>query len=114
MADTVLMETIGKNIKRYREKAHLTQVELAELVGVENAFISRMERGQKLMKLKTLLALAEALHVSADLLLYQESQSAQIHTLVLMLEGQSPEFIDGIIDLVRACMENFVSKQDIN
>ena len=66
------------------------------------------------MKLKTLLALAEALHVSADLLLYQESQSAQIHTLVLMLEGQSPEFIDGIIDLVLACMENFVSKQDIN
>ena len=96
MADTVLMETIGKNIKRYREKAHLTQAELAELVGVENAFISRVERGQKLMKLKTLLALAEALHVSADLLLYQESQSAQIHTLVLMLEGQSPEFIDSI------------------
>ena len=31
MADTVLMETIGKNIKRYREKAHLTQAELAVL-----------------------------------------------------------------------------------
>lgn len=42
MADTVLMETIDKNIKRYREKAHLTQAELAELVEVENAFISRV------------------------------------------------------------------------
>lgn len=71
---------------------------------------SRVERGQKLMKLKTLLALADALHVSADLLLYQESRNAQIQTLTLMLEGQSPEFVDGIIELVRTCIENFDSK----
>lgn len=43
MADVALMETIGKNVRKYREKAHLTQAELAELVGVENAFISRVE-----------------------------------------------------------------------
>lgn len=48
MTDLALMETIGKNIKKYREKAHLTQSQLAELVGVENAFISRVERGQNL------------------------------------------------------------------
>lgn len=112
MADVALMETIGKNVKKYREKAHLTQAELAEFVGVENAFISRVERGQKLMKLKTLLALADALHVSADLLLYQESQNAQIQTLALMLEGQSPEFVDGIIELVRICIATFDSKED--
>ena len=64
------------------------------------------------MKLKTLLALADALHVSAVLLLYQESQNAQIQTLALMLEGQSPEFVDGIIELVRTCIANFDSKED--
>ena len=112
MADVALMETIAKNVKKYREKAHLTQAELAEFVGVENAFISRVERGQKLMKLKTLLALADALHVSADLLLYQESQNAQIQTLALMLKGQSPELVDGIIELVRTCIANFDSKED--
>lgn len=111
MADVALMETIGKNVRKYREKAHLTQAELAELVGVENAFISRVERGQKLMKLKTLLALADALHVSADLLLYQESRNAQIQTLTLMLEGQSPEFVDGIIELVRTCIENLIQSK---
>lgn len=62
------------------------------------------------MKLKTLLALADALHVSADLLLYQESRNAQNQTLTLMLEGQSPVFVDGIIELVRTCIENFDSK----
>lgn len=99
-------------MKKYREKAHLTQAELAEFVRVENAFISRVERGQKLMKLKTPLAFADALHVSAVLLLYQESQNAQIQTLALMLEGQSPEFVDGIIELVRTCIANFDSKEE--
>lgn len=112
MTNIALMETIGKNVRKYREKAHLTQSQLAELVGVENAFISRVERGQKLMKLKTLLSLAEALHVSADLLLYEESQNAQFQAITLMLKGQSPEFIDGIIELIRTCIENFDSKQD--
>lgn len=37
MADVALMETIGKNVRKYREKAHLAQAELAEFVGVENA-----------------------------------------------------------------------------
>ena len=99
-------------MKKYRGKAHLTQAELAEFVRVENAFISRVERGQKLMKLKTPLAFADALHVSADLLLYQESQNAQIQTLSLMLEGQSPEFVDGIIKLVCTCIANFDSKEE--
>lgn len=43
MSDVALIETIGKNVKKYQEKAHLTQAELAEFVGVENAFISRVE-----------------------------------------------------------------------
>ena len=52
------------------------------------------------MKLKTLLALADALHVSADLLLYQESRNAQIQTLTLRLEGLAPALVGGSLELV--------------
>lgn len=54
MDDATLAVVIGDNIRRYRERANLTQGQLAEQAGVGTAFISRVERGEKMMKLKTL------------------------------------------------------------
>ena len=85
--------------------------ELAEQVGVGTAFVSRVERGQKRMRLETMLAFADALHISAGLLFYEENRDAQLQTLVKMLEGQPPEFLDGVIALVRVCVENFENRK---
>ena len=108
--ETDILRVIGENTRMYRERAGLTQADLAERVGVGTAFISRVERGQKRMRLETLMAVADALNVSVDLLLYQNNTSAQIRTLASMLEGCSPEFVDGIIMLVRVCLEKFEQK----
>jgi len=45
------------------------------------------------------------------LLFYQENRDGMLLTLAKMLDGQSPEFIEGIIALTRACLENFGNKQ---
>lgn len=108
--ETDILRVIGENTRIYRERAGLTQANLAERVGVGTAFISRVERGQKRMRVETMMAVAEALNVSVGLLLYQESTNAQLQTLTRMLEGCSPEFIDGIIMLVRVCLEKFEHK----
>ena len=54
MAHKILEEIIGKNIARYREAAGLTQATLAEKIGISTAFVSRVERGQKKMKVEIL------------------------------------------------------------
>ena len=108
--ETDILRVIGENTRMYRERAGLTQANLAERVGVGTAFISRAERGQKRMRVETMMAVAEALNVSVDLLLYQKSMNAQLQTLTRMLEGSSPEFIDGIIMLVGVCLEKFEHK----
>ena len=108
--ETDILRVIGENTRMYRERAGLTQADLAERVGVGTAFISRVERGQKRMRVETLVAVAEALNVSVDLLLYRKSMNAQLQTLSHMLEGCSPEFVDGIIMLVRVCLEKFEHK----
>ena len=108
--ETDILRVIGENTRMYRERAGLTQANLAERVGVGTAFISRVERGQKRMRVETMMAVAEALNVSVDLLLYQKSMNAQLQTLTRMLEGSSPEFIDGIIMLVGVCLEKFEHK----
>lgn len=102
-----VLKIIGENTRKYRTRAGLTQAQLAEKVGVGTAFISRVERGQKRMRIETMLLVASALHISVDLLLYQETENAQLQALVRMLEGQPPEFVDGIILRVQVCLEKF-------
>lgn len=109
--DKELLRVIGENVKKYREKANLTQAELAEKIGIGTASVSRIERGEKRMKLETLRAFADALDISVGLLFYQENKNELILTLAKMLDGQSSEFIESIMALVRVCMENFEKKK---
>ena len=105
--DTGIWTAVGGNIRKYRERARLTQADLAERVGVGTAFISRVERGKKHMKLETMAAIADALDVTVDLLIRERDSRAQTEVLARMLEGCSPEFIDGVIQLVRVSLDNF-------
>lgn len=49
-------------IREFREKADLTQVELALLLGVSNKAISHYEVGNRMPSLDTIKKLATALH----------------------------------------------------
>jgi len=61
---------IGNRIKEYRTKAKLTQAKLAEFAGIDTNNLSRIERGQAVPKLETILNISNALHITPnDLLL---------------------------------------------
>lgn len=106
-----LVKVIGPNVRRYREKAGLTQNELAELVGVTPASISKVECGKKAVKLKTLYDIAEALHVGMNALVYMENRSRPIENIQRMLDGQSLKFLCGVEDMVRVCVDHY-GKED--
>ena len=111
MAHKILEEIIGKNIARYREAAGLTQATLAEKIGISTAFVSRVERGQKKMKVETLHATAKVLNVSVDALLSTESSAAQLANINQLLAGQSDEYLEGIERMIRVCIEEFEPKE---
>lgn len=110
MEKHALEEIVGKNITKYRDSEGLTQAQLAERVGVSTAFISRVERGQKMMKVQTLYATAQALNVSCDALLSQDASTAQMENIKRLLDDQPRELLGGIERLVRACVEEFDPK----
>ena len=60
---------IGARIKAARERVHLTQEQLAEIVDISPTHMSVIERGVKTPKLDTFIRIANALGVSADALL---------------------------------------------
>ena len=60
---------IGARIKAARERVHLTQEQLAEIIDISPTHMSVIERGVKTPKLDTFVRIANAVGVSTDALL---------------------------------------------
>lgn len=60
---------VGQRIRAAREKKGLTQEELAALVDISPTHVSVIERGTKIPRMDTFVAIANVLEVSADSLL---------------------------------------------
>ncbi len=57
---------IGKRIKECREKANLTQEQLANIVKCSTTYISVVERGESFPRGDKLISILNAIHASAD------------------------------------------------
>jgi len=67
--DDVLAKKIGGAARAARTRLGWSQVDAAEQAGISSEFYARIERGRTLPATPTLLAMANALGVSADVLL---------------------------------------------
>ena len=75
---------LGNRIREARERRHLTQEKLSEIVDISPTHMSVLERGVKGMKLSTFIKIANALDVSADELLQDElTHETQLHSIIL-------------------------------
>ncbi len=63
------LETIGKNIKKYRIEKKLRQEDLAEKTDLSANYIGMVERGEKIPSLETFISILNALEISADMVL---------------------------------------------
>lgn len=62
-------EQIGKKIKEIREKAKLSQVQVADKAGISVNYFARLERGEVNPSAETLKSIAKSLNVkSGDIL----------------------------------------------
>ena len=63
--ETDLYQVIGSNIKYYREQAKLTQIQLAEKVGVSISYLSKLEASgcNKSLSLSILNHIANTLNI---------------------------------------------------
>jgi len=51
--------TIGKNVRKYRQLANLSQEKLSEILDVNDKFIGHVERFERYISLKRLIEIAE-------------------------------------------------------
>lgn len=57
---------LGKNLKKARNNAHLTQAQVAEDVGIHVNFYARIERGEVDASLETMKAILKALKIKSS------------------------------------------------
>ncbi len=102
---------LGKRIKDIRQKRHLSQAKLSELIDKTPSYISYIEGGIKSMSLETLVQIANALQVSADMIL-GDSILAPLqvdHAEFLdVLEGCTPYEKRVIVDTARAVKKSMI------
>ena len=80
---------LGEKIKKYREEKKITQVEVAEILGVKPATISKYEAGTLEPNIESLKKLAELFEVSVDELLKEdEFDFSKINVLEVLREQE--------------------------
>lgn len=78
---------LGEKIKKYREEKKITQVEVAEILGVKPATVSKYEAGSLEPNIEALKKLAELFEVSVDELLKEdEFDFSKINILEVLRE----------------------------
>ena len=63
------LDTIGKNIRKFREIKKLRQEDLAGKTDLTTNYIGMIERGEKIPSLETFINILNSLGVSADMVL---------------------------------------------
>lgn len=54
---------IGKNVRKYRQSANISQEKLSEILDVNSKFIGHVERFERFISLKKLIEIAEYFNV---------------------------------------------------
>lgn len=106
------LDTIGKNIRKFREIKKLRQEDLAEKTDLTTNYIGMIERGEKIPSLETFINILNSLGVSADMVLsdvLDNGYTVKDSLLNEKLEKLVPEDRNRIYEVIDTIMKH--SKQ---
>ncbi len=69
-------QLIGRELKSWRLRRHISQAGLARAAGIDQASISNYEAGKRDLRVSTMIRIANALNVRVEDLLTQQVQRA--------------------------------------
>ncbi len=68
-------EALGKNIRKYRRAADLTQAKLGELAGISLSHINSIENANAIPSIDTLVGIANVLNITMDQICYPSASN---------------------------------------
>ncbi|MDR0920358.1 MAG: ankyrin repeat domain-containing protein [Oscillospiraceae bacterium] len=109
-----ITNSIGANIKMFREERNMSQLQLAEAVNVQRPSLSNWENGKSDPSAQQLLGLSKALDVSVDSLLgntRSPKQAVIVDTSILM---KRPMIIDELVTIFDEVIVPYIVTSELN
>ena len=100
---------IGKHVRYFRQIRGFSQEQLAERIDISVTHMSHIETGNTKLSLPVFVALAEALDVRTDELLYDAApdHSSAIKELAAIIDSCTPQQARCIADIAKAAKMSF-------
>lgn len=92
----------GLRIRKIRESQKLSREQLAEISGISTQFLSDIETGKKGMTVSTLKKICDALHVTADYIVYgtNNGKYLEIEPMIASLSKEDQKAIEEILQKI--------------
>src|SRR5438045_7517534 len=102
MAKPAQVELVGRKIRQLRRQRKLTQVELAERIGIHQSDLSRMEQGEYKVGLDTLLKILAMFDLSIGEFFDESSRGANAIDKFRTLSPAAQREVESFIEFKRA------------
>ena len=96
------LELVGRKIRQLRRQRKLTQVELAEKIGIHQSDLSRMEQGEYKVGLDTLLKILGTFDLSIGEFFEESSRSQTMFEKLKTLSPAAQKEVESFIEFKRA------------
>lgn len=97
---------IANNVRLYRKKGNLTQVELAERADLSLDTIKRIEGGKRTMSMENFMRNAEALKVPLSFLIYENADVIpEMERLLCIFKGKSQKQKEYLLHMLQVLAE---------
>ncbi|AEE17288.1 helix-turn-helix domain-containing protein [Treponema brennaborense] len=93
---------IGRRIKKYRWESNISQEELADAVGVSTTHMSHIETGGTKLSLGVFVKIADALQISADLLLNGDRATSKLSEIDELFSASDERQSRILLEITRA------------
>lgn len=104
-----LQKIVGRNLRKYRASAGLTQKQLSQQAGISVTYYANLERGSRMMNAAMLCALSDTLHISLDALFREDTPSVHIQNICHLLNSQPEPFVIEIEHFIRIALKHFTA-----
>ena len=97
---------IADNVRIYRKKENLTQMELAELAELSLDSVKRIEGGKTTLSLENFMRIASALNIPVSFLLYDQiSMIPETERILYILKGKDKKQKEYLLHMLQEMSE---------
>jgi transcriptional regulator with XRE-family HTH domain len=101
MSKPAQLELVGRKIRQLRRQRKLTQVELAEHIGIHQSDLSRMEQGEYKVGLDTLLKILQTFDLTIGDFFDEDNRTQSMYEKLKALSATAQKEVESFIEFKR-------------